>query len=248
MKKFLNNQKAPVIACIIAIIVLVAVLVVLIATFSKASANLGIQQQWSSGKDSFDKAYEIAASDKETPDKTLYIPNLVEQLGKTVDQAVANIGQGATIVSSTTSETVINLNNESGNDKAGTPSIIATTNRSHRITKISFSCNTWLLGYANYSFVDYVDNLHIVEKTLTEAGLNVESGKVKVPDNRASWTTYDSDGTTVVMESCDFSGNQWQDGRNYKWSSNLNFNYSLANSKGDLSETIRLITITIEQN
>ncbi|MDO5426406.1 MAG: hypothetical protein Q4F54_01045 [Coriobacteriia bacterium] len=50
--------------------------------------------------------------------------------------------------------------------------------------------------------------MHIVEKTLTEAGLNVESGKVKVPDNRASWTTYDSDGTTVVMESCDFSGNQ----------------------------------------
>lgn len=246
MKNLLKNQKSPVIVCIIAIVVLCALLVFLIASHANAEANLGKQQQWTSGKDSFDRAYEIAAMDKETPDKTLYIPNLVEQLGRTVGEAIANIGQGATVVSSTSTETVINLNNESGNEKAGTPSIVATTNRSHRIVKISFSCNTTLLGYGNYSFVDYVDNQHIIEKSLSEAGLKIDEGKVKAPENRATFTSYDSDGTTVVMESCDFSGNEWQNGRNYKWTSNLNFNYSLANSKGDLAETVRLITISIE--
>ena len=100
------------------------------------------------------------------------------------------------------------MNNEAGNEKAGTPSIVASTNRSRIITKIQFSCNTTLLGYGNYSFVDYVDNLHIIEKSLSEAGLKVEDGTVRAPDNRATYTSYDSDGTTVVMESCDFSGNQ----------------------------------------
>ena len=246
MKNLLKNQKSPVIVCIIAIVVLCGLLVFLIASHSSAEANLGKQQQWTSGKDSFDRAYEIAASDKETPDKTLYIPNLVDQLGKTVDEAVANIGQGATVISSIPTETVINLNNESGNDKAGTPSIVVTTNRSRTITKIQFSCNTTLLGYGNYSFVDYVDNLHVIEKSLTEAGLKVDEGSVKAPDNRTTYTSYDSDGTTVVMESCNFSDTQWQKGRSYKWTSNLNFNYAIANAKGDLSETVRTLTISIE--
>lgn len=208
MKKLLNNQKSPVIVGLIAVVVLCALLVFLIASHASAEANLGKQQQWTSGKDNFDRAYEIAALDKETPDKTLYIPNLVDQLGKTVDEAVASIGQGATIISTTPAETVINLNNESGSEKTGTPSIVVSTNQSNRITKISFSCNTALLGYGNYGFVDYVDNLHIIERSLSEAGLKVDDGKAKAPDNRATYTSYDSDGTTVVMESCDFSGSQ----------------------------------------
>ena len=246
MKKFLNNQKAPVIICIIAIVLLIILFISLLMFYSGASSSLGKQQQWTSDKDSFDKAYEIAASDKETPDKTLYVPNLVDQLGKTVDEAIVNIGQGATVVSSTANETKISLNNESGNNKAGTPSIVVETDRSHKIKKISFSANCWLLGYGNYSFVDYIDNEHIVEKTLSEAGLNVENGKVKAPENIASYTSYESDGTTIASQNCEFSGRQWQNGRSYKWTSNLNFNYSIANSKGDLSETVRIITVSIE--
>ena len=255
MKKFLNKQKTPVAICAIAIIAILIVLVVLIVSYSTAKANLGKQQQWASGKDSFDKAYEIAASDKETPDKTLYVPNLTNLIGKTVDEAILSIGQGASAVSSSPAididsgavlQTVINLNNESANIKAGTPNVVAYTNRSGRIVKASFTCDARLLGYGNFSFVDLVDNVHIIEKTLGESGLNIDVGSVHAPTNRASYTTYASDGTTVVTENSTFSGEKFQNGRYYKWSSNLNFDYSIANAKGDLAETIRLISITIQ--
>lgn len=256
MKKLFKMQNSPIIVCIIAIVLMAAVLIFLIAMFSSASANLGKQQQWTSGKDSFDRAYEIAALDKDTPDKTLYVPNLCEQIGKTVDQACQNIGQGATVVSTSSSindynsgaisETHINLNNESGNEKSGTPNIIAYTNRSGRIVKISFSCNVWLLGYGNYSYIDMVNNFHIIEKTLNEAGLSVDEGSVKTPENRELYTTYDSDGTTTIMQNWTFSGSSFKNGKTYSWSSNLVFDYSIANSKGDLSETIRTITIAIQ--
>lgn len=245
MKNLFKNPKAPLITCIISIFVLVIALFALIFTYANAEANLSRQQRWTSDKDSFDRAFEIAALDKETPEKTLYIPNLVEQLGKTVDQAVNDIGNGATVVSSTSEQTVINLNNESGNEKAGTPNIVAYTNRSHKITKISFTCNALLLGYGNTSFVDMINNEHIVEKSFTEGGLGIPEGKVTAPSDRMSYTTFDSNGTTVVMENCDFNGYQWQKGRSYKWSANLNFDYRIANEKGDWSETIRLITLII---
>lgn len=254
MKKIFNNTKTPIILCILSIIVLLVVFVALFVIHAGAEANLGKQQQWASGKDSFDRAYEIAALDKETPDKTLYVPKLVEQIGKTVPEAVANIGQGATIVSTNVvantndkvvSETVLNLTNESGDEKTGTPSVVVGTNNSGYITKISFSCNTWLLGYGKLSFTDLINNENVIEKTLTEAGLFVENDTVNAPSNRASYTSYDSDGTTVVKESCDFSGSKYQDGYNYQWSANLTFDYSRANVKGNLAETVRVLNISI---
>ncbi len=225
MKKLFNKPNSPVVVCIIALVVMLAVIVSLIAIHASAEANLARQQKWTSDKDSFDRAYEIAASDKETPDKVLYIPNIVNLLGKTIDEAVNSIGQDAFVVSSTkisdyetgaSNQTIINLNNEQANIKSGTPNIVADTNRSGRIVKISFSCNIRLLGYGNYSFVDLVDNLHLIERSYNEAGLYLEDGSVSVPANRSAYSTYDSDGTTLISENCDFNGNHWQDGRNFK--------------------------------
>ena len=225
MKKLFNKPNSPVVVCIIALVAMLAVIVSLITIHASAEANLARQQKWTSDKDSFDRAYEIAASDKETPDKVLYIPNLVELLGKTVEGAVSSIGQDATVVSTTSitdhesgavNQTIINLNNEQANVKSGTPNIVAFTNRSGRIVKVGFSCNIRLLGYGNYSFVDLIDNLHIIERAFTEAGLSIDDGEVSAPTERSKYTTYDSDGTTLISENCDFNGYQWQNSYNYR--------------------------------
>lgn len=256
MKKFFNSTKSPVIICILAIVILLISFCVLFVMHQNAEANLGKQQQWTSDKDSFDRAFEIAVSDKETPDKTLYVPKIKDQIGKTIDQAVQNIGQGANVVSSTTvggpndkivTETLINLTNESSSDKYGTTHIVAGTDKNGRIVKISFSCNILLLGYKSLSYTDLVNNEHLIEKTLTEAGLPVQEGSVTAPADKFSYTSYDSDGTTVTRECCSFSGKEKLDSTTYKWDSVFDVDYSLANQKGDLSSTVRIITITIEK-
>lgn len=254
MKKIFNNTKTPIIICVLAILILLSLFVLLFNVHAQAEANLAKQQQWASGKDNFDRAYEIAASDKETPDKTLYVPKLLDQIGKTVPEAVSNIGQGATVVSSTpvgkpedkvVIQTTVTLTNESGDDKSGTPIIIFGENSSGIITSVSFTCNTWLLGYGYLSFVDLVNNEHLIERTLSEAGLDIDQGSVVAPANRASYTTYDSDGTTVVREKCNFEGDKYQNGIYYHWSANLDFDYARANVKGNLAETIRMLNISI---
>lgn len=255
MKKNFDKQNRPVLVCIILLIILVASFVVLTVIWNQNKANLGQQQQWTSDKDRFDEAFQIAVSDKDNPDKILNIPNLTDFLGKTIDEAVSLAGSGAAVsnsspvndpVSGAVLATTINLNNESGNVKTGTPNILIYTNRAGKIVKVTFTCNTFLLGYGSYSFSDMIDNLHIVEKSLNEAGLKVSQGTVSAPVDRSSYTTYDSDGTTVVSESANFDNSIFQNGRNYKWSANLTFDYSIANQKGNLGETIRTVSLTIQ--
>lgn len=246
MKKILNRQNMPVVFASVVILGLIVLIWVLIWYHSVSEANLNKQQQWTSNKNQFDKAFEIAASDKDTPDKTLYIPKLINFIGHNIDEAIANIGQGATIVSSNQNQTIISLTNESGNEISGTPTVIIDTYKNKKIKKMSFKCNTWLLGYGSYGFIDFIDNEHIIEKSISEAGLELNIGVVKCPTDRNLYTMYDSDGTTVILENFDFNGQKLQNGRMFKWSANLNFDYKVANEKGNLAETIRTITISIE--
>lgn len=256
MKKLLNKPKTPIFVAFFSMVLLLILMIILIVVYNNASANLSKQQQWSSGKESFDQAYAIAASVKDVPYKNLYVPKLIDQIGKTVPECITSIGMGATEISVEpvndslhliTESHVINLNNESGNVKAGTPNIVAYTDVDHNIRKISFSCNAFLLGYGDLSFIDLIDNEHAVEKTFSEAGLNLPNGTVNAPVNRASYTQYASDGTTVVSENCSFNGTVFQEGKRYKWESSVKYDYTYANLNGNLADTIRTITITISR-
>lgn len=254
MKNFLDKPKTPIFVAVLAIFVLAILSTILIFNYVQASSNLSKQQQWSSGKENFDNAFAIAASVKDVPDKNLYVPKLIEQIGTTIPQCVASIGHGAVETSVEqisdpskliTEKHIINLNDEAGNAKAGTPSIWAYTGPDQKIVKISFTCNAFLLGYGNLSFIDLINNEHAIEKAFNEAGLALPYYTVIAPQNRSSYTQYASDGTTVVSENCDFSGSIVQDKRKYNWEANVKFNYDYANQKGNLADTIRTITITI---
>lgn len=255
MKKIFNKQLSSLIICFASIVILFVSFITIFVMHANAQSNLAMQQQWTSDKGSFDRAFEIAVSDKETPDKTLYIPNLKDQLGNNIDQLMQSIGNNASIVSTRAvgaagdkivNETTINLTNEVANLKFGTTQIIADTDKNGKIRKISFMCNISSLGYKALSFADLINNEHLVEKSFNEAGLFIDEGSVVLPVDKSSYTTYDSDGTTVIREHYDFSGKVKADGRNYSWSSSFDVDYSMANQKGNLSDTVRLLTISIE--
>ena len=94
-------------------------------------------------------------------------------------------------------------------------------------------------------FADAVKNEHIVEKTLREAGVNVADGSAKLPSDKTSYSTYASDGTTLVKENCSFNGTVDINGAAHTWSSVLMYDYSTANASGNLADTVRIIYIYI---
>ena len=88
-------------------------------------------------------------------------------------------------------------------------------------------------------------NEHIVEKTLREAGVNVTDGSAKLPSDKTSYSTYASDGTTLVKENCSFNGSVDINGAAHTWSRELKNDYSTATATGNLAETERIIYINI---
>ena len=256
MKKILNSSKFAMFASIFGCLILAVFLIFLIFVHGQAESNLGKQQQWASGKDSFDKAYEIAASDKDTPDKTLYLPKLVDLFGKTKDAAVDSIGQGASLVSETivggskdkiVKEYTYELTNESSNLKSGATTVILGVNSSDVVVRTSITCNTSLLGYRALSFLDLVTNERIVDNTFSEVGLPVDPALIVLPANSQSYSTYASDGTTLLSEKYTFSGTSYVENAAFYWSSSLLYDYSYANTKGNLADTIRTISVNIEK-
>ncbi len=184
--------------------------------------------------------------------KTTDVPNLVELLGGTQEGAIAALQRGATVTSTRevneegnpvkTSVTVA-LSGEPSDTRSGTPTVYLGLGEDGAIVQVGYSAATASLGYGSLSFIDAVKNDHIVEKTLQEAGINVAEGSVELPEDRASYSTYASDGTTLVKETCSFNGSVDIDGAPHEWSSVLLYDYTTANASGNLADTIRTVYI-----
>ena len=88
-------------------------------------------------------------------------------------------------------------------------------------------------------------NESIIEKTLQEAGISVPAGTVSLPADKTEYSTYASDGTTLVKEYCPFSGDIDINGVSHTCSAVLSYDYSVANASGNLADTIRIIYVYI---
>ena len=88
-------------------------------------------------------------------------------------------------------------------------------------------------------------NEGIIEKTLQEAGVDVPEGSAELPADKTAYSEYASDGTTLVKESYSFSGTVDLDGAAHEWSAVLLYNYSTANTSGNLADTIRIVYVYI---
>ncbi len=194
--------------------------------------------------------------------KKVAAPNLVSLLGLSVDAATSQLGEGAQIVSETklnaqgnrvgkdeevaTTELTLSLTSDASDSRMGFPSVYLVANAEGVIERAGYSTTTTLLGFGSQSFEDVIANGHIVEVTLGEAGVGLSSGSVSLPSDKAEYSAYAEDGTTLVKESCSFEGQADVGEDQVAWSAFISYDYAMYNATGNLNDTVRVIYIYVE--
>lgn len=189
-----------------------------------------------------------------TTSKKTTVPNLVALLGHNQEEAITLLKHGAEVTLSreineegnpVRYEIHIALTDEPSDSRSGTPTVYASLNEEGIIIEAGYSAATSSLGYGSVSFADAVQNENIIEETLGEAGLVVSYGTAQLPEDKMEYSTYGSDGTTLVKEYCAFNGTGMADGVEHAWDAILSYDYSVANATDNLNDTIRTIYIYI---
>ena len=245
---------------LIAIVVLLILLIGALGYFawqwfeeSQLIATQQTQEQQSSQEVGSMQTDETKDATTATAKKT-DVPNLAAVLGMTKDEAIAALKHGAT---ETTSKEVneegnpvktnvtVALTDEPADTRSGTPTVYLGLNEDGAVVQAGYSAATASLGYGSLSYVDAVKNEGIIEKTLQEAGVNVPAGSAQLPADKTEYSEYASDGTTLVKESYSFSGTVDLNGAAHEWSALLLYNYSTANTSGNLADTIRIVYVYV---
>ena len=197
---------------------------------------------------------EEAAKEVETAEKKTSAPKLVPLINKTPEAALDVLGESAIVTLDAAVDEEGNpvkrrqsivLTSEPVDSKSGTPTVYLGMDASGNVIQAGYSAATASLGYGTMSFADAVTTGHIIEETLREAGLDVADGEVKLPDS-SQYSTYAEDGTTWVKEQCTFEGSIVQDGLDCDWSAVLLYNYTAANTSGNLADTVRTVFVYID--
>ena len=222
----------------------------------QSGRDMAVQQANQTGTDTSQVSGAKGTTDDNNGEnsKTTDVPVLTALIGLTQEQVVEQLGHGATITLSTPitdeadapigANVTVMLTGEPADAKSGTPTVYLTLDADGLTTQAGYSAATVSLGYGSLSFIDAVTNEHVVEKTLNDAGLVVENGTVALP-SKAEYSTYASDGVTLVSEKCTFDGTSNVDGVDYNWSSVLSYDYTAANASGNLTDTVRQISVYV---
>ncbi len=198
----------------------------------------------------------VAPSGQDAQDaavQTVDTPELASLFGKTQQEALDQIKRGALVTSTTTiddeesvikSTATVELTEEPGNPRSGgSPKVYLGFDQDGKIVQVGYSAPAGSLGYDTLNFHDAVTKEHIIERTLQAIGANVQDGTVTLPDDPKAYTTYGSDGTTVVKERQSFDGDVDVNGTPCSWSAVLSYDYTSANISGNSAETVRLIYV-----
>ena len=186
----------------------------------------------------------------ESTAKLADVPNLAAVIGKTQDEALADIGRGALItanseVNEEDNPIKTNLNvaltEEPADSKTGTPTVYLGLDEGGIVRQAGYSAAASALGFGSLSFADAVNNEHVVEKTLAKIGVPVQEGSAVLPANKDEYSTYASDGTTVIRERCSFEGDTSVGETPCTWSAVLSYDYTTQVVTGNLNDTVRII-------
>ena len=248
-----RRMRKILIAVIVLVILILIALGVLTYAWMQESRNIAVQQVQSQAESELEESLSGDVSDEsDSTEKVTDVPDLVSLLGMTQDEVVEAVGSGATVTRESevneegnpvkTSVTIA-LTDEPADSRSGTPSVYLGLDEDGAVVKAGYSVATSSLGYGSLSFADAVETEHIIEETLAEAGVDIDSDDVELPEDRDSYTSYDSDGTTVTKESCTFSGTAEIDGEEHEWSAQLLYDYTTANSSGNLADTLRYVYV-----
>lgn len=249
-----RRMRRILIAVIIVLVVLLLVGGVLVFQLFQTVQNTASQQA-QTASDSIDVAQTDEVVESSSTAKRTTVPDLVPLIGLTQDEAVAALEHGAQVSSAVDvneegnrikREVRVALTSEPADSRAGTPTVYLGLDEEGHVVQVGYSTSTSSLGYGSFSFADAIENVGVVEETLNEAGMDVAEGSVKLPADKMSYSTYASDGTTLMREQCSFEGvAAASNGTNYPWSAVLSYDYSLANTTGNLADTMRTIYVYI---
>ena len=230
-----------------AVFVLLAALLVAFALQWNKAAQVSLESQ---GVAPSQSAAVVPGNNSDDPQQSVFAPDLVSLLGAGLEEAVESLGHGATVVSQADEASSdgnqylrvsVALSNEPADSLTGTPTVYLLLDGEGTIVEAGYKAGMSYLGYGSLSFMDAVNNAHVVEETLTEAGLSVEKGQVSAPEQRSDYAIYASDGYTLESERYEFSGSA----SGHSWRAILDYEYGLANSTSNLANTIRLITVYV---
>ena len=249
----------------IALIVVALVLVALMAALGYFAYQLVSEaSQVASQSTASSQAAEVLAEVTESKQtERLTAPNLTSLLGLTQEEAITKVGRGATVASSkdVTQETgegddkktevvgksvTIALADQQADSRGNTPSVYLTLNSEGKITQAGYSAALSTMGYGDVSFSDAVNEKHVVETLLGDAGLKVDEGSVTLPD-ASEYRSFAADGKTITQESYTFTGEApaTADGATHSWQCRVNYDYSAANVSNNLSDTLRLFYVYV---
>ena len=249
-----KNERITFFFVLFGVFLLFCILGFLIFQYNKTKENILTQQDLTGTGVQLENNYKIEVSDKETPEKILYIPNLTNMLNKKLATGVEAIGRGANLnkldnvsgAGNITKQYAYDLTNEKSGSKTISTNVIFYTDNTDNILKISFKGDITSLGYANISFKDIINNEKIVDKSLKEAGLENIEHTNSLPLDNTKYTTYASDGTTATNLTYNFTGISYKNDSKYTWSTSILYDYTKANESGNLADTLRSLTITVE--
>ena len=189
--------------------------------------------------------------------KTADVPDIVSLLGKDQVTAVNALERGATITSTRDIKEegnpirhsiTIALTAEPADSKTGTPNVYLGLDRDGTVIQVGYSASAATLGFGAVGFADAVQKEHVIEKTMKDVGLADNIGTIALPANKSEYSTYASDGTTLVRERCPFSGDVVIGGQDCTWSSVLSYDYTTANLTGNVNDTVRVIYAYVTAN
>ncbi|MDO4182235.1 MAG: histone-lysine N-methyltransferase [Coriobacteriia bacterium] len=227
-------------------VLLVALLVSLGLQYAKAN-QLSLQAQVPQTQTS--STTVSTNTNNSAPQQSVFAPDLASFVGATFDDVMAVLQHGATVTRTQTTyrqgveATLITivLTGEPADSLAGTPTVYLLVDTDFVVLEAGYKAGMAYLGYGNLSFVDAVENAHVVENTLTEAGLPVPAGTVTVPANKADYASYGLDGITLAFESYEFTGEE----NGFSWRCSVDYDYTQANATGNLANTVRVITVYV---
>ena len=251
-----HKLRRTLIVIIILVLVLLAALAYFVFHIYTVSQDVAVQQtrQQASSTASLNSGTEGDAKVSTAP--TTEVPNLAEVLGLKQDAAIQKLGHGAQVRSTNQlndegsavkTQLTVPLTSEPADMQTGTPTVYLGLDSDGTIVQAGYSTSTSSLGYGALSFKDAVTNEHVVEKTLTAADVPVTEGSATLPADKSVYSTYASDGATLVTERSSFSGDATVNGKACTWSAVLSYDYTTANLTGDLADTVRIIYIYVTQ-
>lgn len=254
LRKSRRMRRILIVVIVILVLLLAAGCVLTWQLFEMADTTATQQTQTSSGDVTSLGESDGTEDASTTTTKETTVPSLVSLLGMTQDEAVEFLQHGAQVTSTQEvneegnpikTESRVVLTSEPSDTRSGSPTVYLGLDEGGLVIQAGYSAATSSLGYGSLSFSDAVRNESIIEKTLAEAGLEVPVGTVELPEDKMEYSTYASDGTTLTMEYCSFSGEVDVDGVAHQWSAVLSYDYSMANATGNLADTIRTIYVYV---